>query len=94
MEPTLKKLRVVVTHTTTTDTSTIHGACTDLREAVTYLRKLADEIATAMRRAQRATHNPSSEPDAPATSRPAPSSHSHEPGPWTITLFSVNHENN
>ena len=46
MEPTLKKLRVVLILTTTTDISTIHGEFTDLREAVAYLRKLADEIET------------------------------------------------
>ena len=60
MEPTLKKLRVVITLTTTTDISTIHGEFTDLREAVTYLRKLADEIETELRREQRGAHNPSS----------------------------------
>jgi hypothetical protein len=59
MEPTLKKLRVVLTLTTTTDISTIHGEFTDLREAVAYLRKLADEIETELRRAQRSTHHPS-----------------------------------
>ena len=60
MEPTLKKLRVVLTLTTTTDTSTVHGEFTDLREAVAYLRKLADEIETELRRAPRSTRNPSS----------------------------------
>ena len=60
MEPTLKKLRVVITLTTTTDTCTIHGEFTDLREAVAYLRKLADEIETDLRSEQRGTHNPSS----------------------------------
>jgi len=59
MEPTLKKLRVVLTLTTTTDISTIHGEFTDLREAVAYLRKLADEIETELRRAQRSIHHPS-----------------------------------
>ena len=57
MEPTLKKLRVMVTLTTTTDTSTIYGEFTDLREAVAYLRKLADEIETELRREQRSTHH-------------------------------------
>ena len=42
-----------------TDTSTIYGEFTDLREAVAYLRKLADEIATEMRSEPRSTHNPS-----------------------------------
>jgi len=58
VEPTLKKLRVVIALTTTTDTSTIHGEFTDLREAVAYLRKLADEIETELRREPRSTHNP------------------------------------
>ena len=58
MEPTLKKLRVVLTLTFTTDTSTIHGEFTDLREAVAYLRKLADEIETELRREPRSTLNP------------------------------------
>ena len=60
MEPTLKKLRVVLTLTFTTDTSTIHGEFTDLHEAVAYLRKLADEIETELRREPRSTLNPSS----------------------------------
>jgi hypothetical protein len=60
VEPTLKKLRVVLTLTTTTDTSTVYGEFTDLREAVAYLRKLADEIETELRRAPRRTRNPSS----------------------------------
>jgi len=59
VEPTLKKLRVVLTLTFTTDTSTIHGEFTDLREAVAYLRKLADEIETELRREPRRAHNPS-----------------------------------
>jgi hypothetical protein len=60
VEPTLKKLRVVLTLTTTTDISTVHGEFTDLREAVAYLRKLADEIETELRREPRSTVNPSS----------------------------------
>ena len=60
MEPTLKKLRVVLTLTTTTDTSTVYGEFTDLREAVAYLRKLADEIETELRRAPRSPLKPSS----------------------------------
>ena len=60
MEPTLKKLRVVLTLTTTTDISTIHGEFTDLRGAVAYLRKLADEIEAELRKEHRGTHNPSS----------------------------------
>jgi hypothetical protein len=59
VEPTLKKLRVMVTLTTTTDISTIHGEFTDLREAVTYLRKLADEIETELRIEPGSTLNPS-----------------------------------
>ena len=58
MEPTLKMLRVVLTLTTITEVSTIHGEFTDLREAVAYLRKLADEIETELRREQRDSHNP------------------------------------
>jgi hypothetical protein len=60
VEPTLKKLRVVITLTTTTDTSTIHGEFTDLREAVAYLQKLSNEIETELRKEQRGTRNPSS----------------------------------
>ena len=60
MEPTLKKLRVVLTLTTTIEASTIHGEFTDLREAVVYLRKLADEIETELRREQSSPHHPSS----------------------------------
>ena len=60
MEPTLKKFRVVITLTTTTDTSTVHGEFTDLRGAAAYLRKLADEIETELRREPRSTLNPSS----------------------------------
>ena len=63
MEPTLKKLRVVITFTTTTDTSAIHGEYTDLREAVAYLRKLADAIEIELQREPRSTFNPSSSPD-------------------------------
>jgi len=59
MEPTLKKLRVVLTITTMTDTSTLHGEFTDLREAVAYLRKLADEIETEVRSERTETHHPS-----------------------------------
>ena len=59
MEPTRKKLRVVTTLTTTTDTSTVHGECTDLCEAATDLRKPADEIETELRRAQRRLPKPS-----------------------------------
>jgi hypothetical protein len=59
VEPTLKKLRVVLTLTTMTEVSTIHGEFTDLREAVACLRKLADEIETELRSEQRETHNPS-----------------------------------
>ena len=60
VEPTLKKLRVVITFTTTTDTSAIHGEYTDLREAVAYLRKLADEIEIELQREPRRTFNPAS----------------------------------
>jgi len=60
MEPTLKKIRVVMTLTTATSTRTIHGEFTDLQEAVSYLRKLADEIETELRREHTETHHPSS----------------------------------
>ena len=60
MEPTLKKLRVVITLTTTTDTSALQGEYTDLREAVAYLRKLADAIEIELQREPRRTCNPSS----------------------------------
>jgi len=60
MEPTLKKLRVVITLTTPADISTIHGEFTNLHEAVAYLRKLADEIDTELQREPRSTLNPSS----------------------------------
>lgn len=59
MEPTLKKLRVVMTLTTTSDTSPTYGEFTDLREAVTYLRKLADEIEAELRRGPRSPYNSS-----------------------------------
>ena len=58
MEPTLKKLRVVLTLSTMTEASTIHGEFTDLHEAVAYLRKLADEIETELRSELRETHDP------------------------------------
>jgi hypothetical protein len=67
VEPTLKKLRVVITLTTTQATSTIHGEFTHLHEAAAYLRKLADEIETELRKEQRDIHNPSISPDASAT---------------------------
>ena len=60
MEPTLKKLRVVLSFTTITEVSTIHGEFTELREAVAYLRKLADEIEAELRREPSSTLNPSS----------------------------------
>jgi hypothetical protein len=58
VEPTLKKLRVVLTLSTMAETSTIHGEFTDLHEAVAYLRKLADEIETELRSEPRETHDP------------------------------------
>jgi hypothetical protein len=42
---------------TGTDTSTIHGAFTDLHEAATYLRKIADEIDRERHKEDRSTHN-------------------------------------
>lgn len=52
-------LRVVLTLSTITEVSTLHGEFTDLCEAVAHLRKLADEIETALRRKQQETHHPS-----------------------------------
>ena len=40
----LQCICIEVAFRTTTDTSTIYGEFTDLHEAATYLRKLADEI--------------------------------------------------
>jgi hypothetical protein len=42
---------------TSTETSTIHGEFTDLREAATYLRKIADEIERERRIEPRNTYN-------------------------------------
>jgi len=56
----LQCLCIEVEFRTSTATSTIHGEFTDLREAAAYLRKLADEIETELRREQRGPHNPSS----------------------------------
>ena len=50
---------------TNTETSMMHGALTDLREAVAFLRKLADEIAIELRSEPSRTSIPSREP-APA----------------------------
>ena len=88
MEPTLKKLRVVITLATTTDTSTIHGEFTDLREAVAYLRKLADEIETELRREPRSTLNPSSLSD------PSPAHLGPDVSLLSITFFADFYENN
>ena len=49
----------------------IHGALTDLREAVAFLRKLADEIAIELRSEHSRTRTPSREP-APAPTRTRP----------------------
>jgi hypothetical protein len=46
----LQCLCIEVEFRTSTATSTIHGEFTDLREAAAYLRKLADEIETELRR--------------------------------------------
>jgi hypothetical protein len=55
----LQCLCIEVEFRTSTATSTIHGEFTDLREAAAYLRKLADEIETELRREQRGPLNPS-----------------------------------
>ena len=56
---------------TKTETSMIHGALTDLREAVAFLRKFADEIAIELRREHSRTRTASMKP-APAPTRTCP----------------------
>ena len=56
----LQCICIEVAFRTTTDTSTIYGEFTDLHEAATYLRKLADEIETELRSEQKSPYNPSS----------------------------------
>jgi hypothetical protein len=58
----LQCLCIEVEFRTSTATSTIHGECTDLSEAVAYLRKRADEIETELRSEQSSTHPPSLSP--------------------------------
>ena len=66
----LQGLCIQVAWRTTMETSMMHGALTDLREAVAFLRKLADEIAIELRREPSRTHTPSREPaPAPAPTR-------------------------
>jgi hypothetical protein len=67
----LQCLCIKVELRTRTATSTIHGEFRDLREAVAYLRKLADEIETELRSAHSRTHPPSREPE-PASTRTLP----------------------
>ena len=56
---------------THTETSRMHGALTDLREAVAFLRKFADELAIELRSEPSRTRTPSREP-APAPTRMRP----------------------
>ena len=56
---TLQCICIAIEFRTDTETSTIHGEFTDLREAARYLRKLADEIESELRSEPRSTHNPS-----------------------------------
>ena len=67
----LQCLCIKVALRTRTATSTIHGEFMDLREAVAYLRKLADEIETELRSAHSRTRTPSREPE-PAPPRTLP----------------------
>jgi hypothetical protein len=67
----LQCLCIKVELRTNTETSMIHGAFTDLREAVAFLRKLADEIAIELRSEYSSTRTPSREP-APAPTRTRP----------------------
>jgi hypothetical protein len=67
----LQCLCIKVELRTQTATSMMHGALTDLREAVAFLRKLADEIATELRREPSRTRTPAREPEpAPTRTRP------------------------
>jgi hypothetical protein len=67
----LQCLCIKVELRTTTETSMLHGALTDLHEAVAFLRKLADEIAIELRREPSRTRTPSREPvPAPTRTRP------------------------
>jgi hypothetical protein len=68
MEP-LQCLCIKVELRTNTETSMLHGVLTDLREAVAFLRKLADEIE--LRSEPSRTSIPSREP-APAPTRTRP----------------------
>jgi hypothetical protein len=65
----LQGLCIKVALRTTTETSMLHGAFADLREAVAVLRKLADEIETELRREPSRTSTPSREPE-PTRTRP------------------------
>lgn len=53
----LQCICIEVAFRTSTETRTIHGEFTDLREAATYLRKIADEIERERRTERRGTHN-------------------------------------
>jgi hypothetical protein len=67
----LQYLCMKVEWRTHTETSMMHSALTDLREAVAFLRKFADEFAIALRREPSRTRTPSREPEpAPTRTRP------------------------
>ena len=65
----LQGLCIQVAWRTQTETSMIHGAWTELCEAVAFLRKLADAIAIELRREPSRTRTPSRDP---ATTRTRP----------------------
>ena len=67
----LQGLCIQVAWRTTMETSMMHGALTDLREAVAFLRKFADEIAIELRREHSRTRTASMKP-APAPTRTCP----------------------
>jgi hypothetical protein len=65
----LQGLCIQVAWHTTMETSMMHGALTDLREAVAFLRTFADELAIALRSEPSRTRTPSREL-APTRARP------------------------
>ena len=65
----LQCLCIKVEWHTKTETIMMHGALTDLREAVAFLRTFADELAIELRSEPSRTRTPSREP-APTRTRP------------------------
>ena len=53
----LQCICIEVEFRTSTGASTIHGEFTDLREAASYLRKIADEIERELRTEYRSPHD-------------------------------------